>query len=314
MSMQRDSPPAAGAETPLEASAVIVVRNGEKTIVRQLRALADQRQAPPFEIIVVDNASSDGTVAVTQQWAAAGLGAATALTIVDASKHTSIPYARNLGAMAARGRLLLWCDADDAVDPHWVRTFAARVFEGGASGCMRAWRPDGSPAPDVFPSGLQQTNYLPHGSNCNMAIVRSDFLRVGGYDESFPSYGCEDVDISWRLLEAGLPMEYVPEATIDFTVSTRTRQVRKTFLAAKARIAVALRHPQSLGTETLSAGVFVVEATRQTCLLPMRLARPGQVPRSRWLRNAVAAWGRFAGYWTYAVRRKPEQRIEVAGR
>lgn len=297
------------AEAPVDVSVVIIVRNGAATIRRQLNALAAQVDAPPFEVVVSNNGSTDATVDVVRQWERDGIGAAERLVIADASAKPGIPYARNVGAQAASGRLILWCDADDAVRPGWVKAFADHVASGGAGGLILAHRPDGTPDHGAFPPRLTPTNYLPHGGNCNMAVVREDFFKVGGYDESLPPYGCEDVDLSWRLQEAGLPMDFVPEAVVDFAITPRAKVLRKTFRAAKARIAVALRHPESLSGQRLTIGTCLTDVAHNTVMLPWRLARPGGTPRTRILRALVASYGRLAGYWTYGIRKKPAQYI-----
>lgn len=298
----------------LEASVVIIVRNGAHTIRRQLDALARQVDAPPFEVLVVDNGSSDGTAAVVRQWIDQGIGAASYATVIDASERASIPYARNTGALAARGRVILRCDADDAVGPGWVRAFVDNVRSGGAGGRIVAWRPDGSQDASAFPNGLTPTEYFPHGGNCNMAVVREDFFAVGGYDESLPPYGCEDVDISWRLQEAGLPFIYVPDAIVDFSITPRGKVVKKTFRAAAARMAVAIRHPDSFKGRRLNPITVLGDVARTTVQLPFRMLKPGRTPRTRWLRNLVAAYGRAAGYWTYAVHKKPPRHIQEESR
>lgn len=294
----------------LEASVIIIVRNGANTIRRQLDALAAQEDAPAFEILVIDNGSTDGTAEVVRNWIKEGIGAATRAAIIDASERAGIPYARNTGAKAAQGRLILWCDADDAVRPEWVKEFCKRVGRGGAGGRILARRPDGSPDHQAFPNGLTQTEYFPHGGNCNMAVNREDFLALGGYDESLPPYGCEDVDISWRIAESGLPFTYVPEAIVDFNITPRGKAIKKTFRAAKARMAVAIRHPQSLVGRRLDVSTVLGDVARVTVFLPYRMVRPGNTPRTRWLRNFVAAYGRAAGYWTYGICNKPTQYID----
>lgn len=290
-----------------DASVIIKVRNGAATIRRQLQALSAQRDAPPFEVIVVDNGSTDGTARVVQEWIDQGTGAVTDACVISAADRASIPYSCNVGASAASGRLLLFCDADDAVHPGWVGAMTAGLVGPGiAAGRVVAWR-DGHPVRGLVPEGPTRTNYLPHVSGCNYAIDRATFLDIGGFDESLPVYGCEDVDIAWRAQENGHPLIHLPAAVVDFTVTPSTRAVKKTFRAAKARIAVAIRYPRSMAEHPITLRAVLTDTARQTLLLPLALARPGTIPRTRILRNVVASHGRLAGYWTYAIRKKPPQ-------
>ncbi|MHA6508217.1 glycosyltransferase family 2 protein [Tessaracoccus sp. Y1736] len=285
----------------IDVSVIICVRNGAKTLRRQLDALAAQVAAPHFEVIVSDNGSTDDTVAVAEQWADENLGAVAELRIIDSSAKRGIPHARNVGAQAARGRMLAFCDADDAVDPGWVRALHASVESGLGGGRVTAIRPNGSIDHAAFGDALQQTDYLPHVSGCNFAITHEAFFDVGGFDESLPSYGCDDLEFSWRVQESGHLLVYVPDAIVNFTITPPTRVVKKEFLMAKARIAVAARHPAS-ETRVPSLPHFVGHLAHSVALLPWRMIRPGGTRRVRWVRWTVDAAGRLSGYWTYFVR------------
>lgn len=290
---------------PPEVSVVIIVRNGAETIRRQLDALAAQEDAPSFEVIVVDNGSTDETVEIFRRWQEEVSELPIATALCRAHDKASIPYARNQGILAAKGRIVAFCDADDAVHPGWVRAVSA-LTSGIAGGRILAIRPDGTPEHNMFP-GLTATNYLPHVGGCNMAMVREDVVSVGGFDESLPRYGCDDVDISWRMQEAGLPLAFLPDAAVDFYLTPSTRAVKKTFQNSKARMAVALRYPRSTQSNPPTMSQVTAVATREVALLPWRLLRPRGFPRTKLIRSAVTATGRVAGYWTYGVRRLPPQ-------
>lgn len=285
----------------LDVSVIICVRNGATTIRRQLDALSSQTGAPPFEVVISNNGSTDDTLAVVGQWINAGVGAVAATQVIDSGGKPGIPYARNAGAQAARGRLLAFCDADDRVDAGWVAAHASAVAEGLAGGRVRAVRADGKPEPEAFGDSLMQTNYLPHVPGCNFAITRTAFFEVGGFDESLPPYGCDDLEFSWRVQERGHRIQYVPHAVVTFTITPRTKVVKKEFLMAKARIAVSARHPASDGVVP-GLGHFVWALATRVLQLPWRMVRPGDTPRTRWVRWVVDAAGRLAGFWAYFVR------------
>lgn len=230
-----------------------------------------------------------------------GTGAVSRARIIDAGERTGIPYARNTGAREAEGRLLAFCDADDEVDAHWVAALSRGVKRGLGGGKVNAVRPGGRADSLVFSDSLMQTTYLPHVPGCNFAVERTSFFAVGGFDESLPPYGCDDLEFSWRVQECGQPITYVPEACVSFTITPRTRVVRKEFLMAKARMAVAARHPDSM-TAKLQLRHYVWAFAQQLAQLPWRMIRPGSVPRTRWIRWTVDAAGRLSGYWTYFLR------------
>ena len=202
-----------------EVSVIICALNAASTLPRQLKALENQETELPYEVILVDNGSDDDTRAVMEAWAQEPRENKFTVKVVDASATPGIPAARNTGARAASGRVLAFCDADDEVSPQWVQAFSEVQDKELAGGWIRAFDANGTPRPDAFGKGLIATPYLPHVGNCNCAITRARFFEIGGYDESLPRYGYEDVDISWRHQEADGVMRFIPEAEIRFTLS-----------------------------------------------------------------------------------------------
>src|SRR4051812_24734378 len=98
---------------PPAVSVVIPARNAEATIRATLDALAAQQADAPFEVIVVDDGSTDGTVAATRQ--------APLDVRVVASRGRGAGAARNAGVAAARAEVIAFTDADCAPDPGWLR-------------------------------------------------------------------------------------------------------------------------------------------------------------------------------------------------
>ena len=282
----------------IDVSVIICVRNGAKTLGRQLDALDNQVDHPPFEVIVVDNGSTDDTVEVVERWRAGRNSAKAPARLIRADDRPSIPYARNVGALAASGRIFAYCDADDRVGTRWVGALhRALTDDGMVGGRIEGVSPSGQPLPGTFPHGLTSTTYLPHARNFNLAVPRRFFAMIGGYDESLPRYGFEDVDICWRAQEAGFPLTYCPEAVIFFSVSPKITAVKKEFLIAQGRVAMSRRHPQAFRGFTLARCLGNLGA--HAALLPWRMIRPGPVTRSRHVRHLVDACGFLAGYFNY---------------
>lgn len=294
----------------LRVSVIICVLNGASTISRQLKALDQQVGQPRFEVIVVDNGSTDGTQDIVRCWLSEHTGAPSNKKLLIAHERSSIPYARNVGAKAAESGIIAYCDADDRVDAHWVRAIAdCLTSEGMLGGRIEAIDPSGTPQPGTFPHGLTQTAYLPHAGNCNLAVTKNVFNQIGGYDETLPRYGFEDVDICWRAQEAGFPLIYCPDAIVYFSISPKAKAVKKEFLIAQGRVAMARRHPQAYQGFTFSS--TLAHLLRTTALLPVRLLRPGHTPRSRHIRHFIDACGFFVGYLKYGkptASRAAEQR------
>ena len=286
----------------VEVSVIICVHNGASTILRQLEALDRQVGAPVFEIIIVDNLSTDDTRATVERWMRDRSELAPAAKVIGAMEKAHIPYARNRGALASTGRIMAFCDADDVVSSYWVSAISGCLDRPGiVGGKLEAVTRAGVPVPSVFANGLTETHYLPHAGNSNLAISRDCFIALGGYDESLPRYGYEDVDISWRAQERGFPIGYCEDAVVRFSLSPRRIAVRKQFLLAKGRVLIAQRHPHAYEPFTLASCLRTLLS--RVGLLPYRLIRPGGHRRSRHVAWAINAVGHLAGYRSYVARR-----------
>lgn len=202
----------------LDASVVLCVRNGASTLPGQLAALANQRCPRPWELVVVDNGSTDDTVDVVESWRQR----LPVLTVVTANERAGLGYARNIGAAVAQSQLLAFCDADDVADPGWL----AALLEGAGSAQLvggrlelellngevaRYWR--GMSEDDLRrPRAL---GYLPYAVGANQAVRREAFEAVGGYDETFSSC-CDDIDFSWRLQREGAALTFRCDAVMHY--------------------------------------------------------------------------------------------------
>ncbi len=202
----------------IEASVILGVRNGASTISDQLAALAAQDFAHPWELVVVDNGSTDGTVEVVRRWSSRF----PELRVVTASERAGLAYARNVGAAASNGRILAFCDADDIADGRWLSALSAgaRVAD-IVGGCLeiellnaelaRRWRAI-SDEDLRRPTAL---NYLHFAVGANCAVRREAFEGIGGCDEAFTICG-DDVDLSWRIQRQGGALAYREDAIMHY--------------------------------------------------------------------------------------------------
>ncbi|MEO8692721.1 MAG: glycosyltransferase [Acidimicrobiales bacterium] len=200
-------------------SVVIPVRNGESTLAVQLHALFCQQAAPPFEVIVADNGSTDRTVELAEELSSsAPLGVE--LTVVDCSQRVGVSAARNAGVQASRADLVLICDADDVVSPIWVRDMMAALetydLVGGALDETRL----NSELDAVNGRGLDKElpvslRFLPFALGANVGVRRNVIDAIGGWDETFVGGG-DDIDFSWRAQLAGYTLGFCGTAVIDY--------------------------------------------------------------------------------------------------
>jgi glycosyltransferase involved in cell wall biosynthesis len=196
--------------SPIEVSVVIPCRNCARYLARQLGALAQQDYEGGWEVIIVDNASTDGSRAVAESFR--GL---LNLRIVDASDRTGAAYARNVGARASSGGKLLFVDADDEVAPGYLSALSGALDKSDfvtSRVDAQSLNPDwirAAHAPWQDEGIADWFDFLPC-STVNIGVSRSMFEAVGGWPEEYPA--SEDIALGWRLQLAGASLRFVPEA------------------------------------------------------------------------------------------------------
>jgi GT2 family glycosyltransferase len=194
---------------------------------RQLDALAAQVCDVRWELVVVDNGSSDSTPLI----AASMQDRVPNLRIVDASDKVGLAHSRNVGCCAARGELLLFCDGDDEVESGWI-TAMARAAEtadilGGALDRTRLNDPRWL-TPDRRRTDALRPGFLafPPGANCGMRAAV--FGELGGFDESYLC-GAEDTQFFWQAQLAGFTVRFVPDAVVHYRERGRLRDVARQY-------------------------------------------------------------------------------------
>lgn len=206
-------------------SVIIPAHNAAETLGRQLAALARQLDTPAFEVVVVLNRCVDATGEVASSFAEQ-----LDVSVVVADDLASAAYARNVGVAHSRGRLLLFCDADDEAGPSWVSAMSAPLDRGDADfvgGMIRVER-------QGLPDWLYQWRYerldglclsdiegwLPFALSASLGVTRRAFESVGGFDERFPGAACEEIDLQRRLLRAGWRAGVATEAEMRYVPRT----------------------------------------------------------------------------------------------
>jgi GT2 family glycosyltransferase len=207
----------------MDLSIVIPCRNGADVIGEQLAALSRQAWHRPWEIIVADNGSTDGTAAVVEEHKKN----LPQLRWVDASGRRGAAHARNAGVAAARGRAIAFCDADDQVGSGWLAAMGD-ALDRHRFVAARVDLTKLNPPPLVHgiknpqESGLQRIDYppyLPHAGGSTLGVIRAAHEAVGGFDEAVQYV--EDADYCFRLQLNGVNLEFVPEALVHYRFKDR---------------------------------------------------------------------------------------------
>src|SRR5712691_3174784 len=197
-------------ETP-RVSVVVCTYNGGRTLEQCLRSLLNL-DYPDFEIIVVDDGSTDDTAEILPRFSEIR-------TIRQTNRGLSA--ARNVGLHAASGSIIAYTDSDCFVDRDWLTLLVQQLECSGASavGGPNLTPDDGWLAGCVAASPGQPTHVLEndqvaeHIPGCNMAFQRDVLLEIHGFDYQFKRAG-DDVDICWRLQHAGHWITFAPGAFV----------------------------------------------------------------------------------------------------
>jgi len=192
-------------------SVVVCTHNGAKTLslcLEGIRAL----EYPAYECIVVDDGSTDDTAAIAQ---AAGV------RLIQTDNH-GLSAARNRGLAAARGEIVVYLDDDAWPDRDWLRFLCSTFLTTGhaAVGGPNVPPRDAGRTADCVaraPGGpihvLVADREAEHLPGCNIAFRREILERIGGFDPQFRVAG-DDVDVCWRLRDAGHTLGYHPGAMV----------------------------------------------------------------------------------------------------
>jgi GT2 family glycosyltransferase len=192
-------------------SVVVCTYNGSRTIRESLDGLS-RLAYPDYEVIVVDDGSTDDTAAIASQYDVR----------LIRTPNRGLSSARNTGLAAATGEIVAYLDDDAYPDPHWLTYLAASFLStahAGIGGPNMAPPGDGPIAECVArsPGGpvhvLVTDREAEHIPGCNMAFRKARLEEIGGFDPQFCTAG-DDVDVCWRLQQRGWTLGFSAAAVV----------------------------------------------------------------------------------------------------
>lgn len=192
-------------------SVVIPCHDAERYLAQAVGSALDQ-ELPPHEVIVVDDASEDGSLALARRLAAGAPGRVRVLSVFERSAAA----ARNAGAAAATGDALMFLDADDVLAPDALRGLAAALARRPNGVAMCSWyrlavadgrwiaRPPSSPARGPGQDPLSAWLCGWYHPPCSVLWSREAFERAGRWDDRVTVN--DDGDLVLRALALGIPL------------------------------------------------------------------------------------------------------------
>jgi glycosyltransferase involved in cell wall biosynthesis len=200
----------------MDISVVIPTYNRLPILIKCLRALEHQRKADPlddYEIVLVDDGSTDETVA----WLSSHAAAFPHLRLIQ-QDHGGPAEGRNRGVDEARGDVIVFIDSDLVVTPSFLVSHARAL--------SRHWRQNGNRLCFTYGAVINTANFEsptsePHKisdlswayfATGNVAIDRAVLETAGLFDTGFHLYGWEDLELGERLRQMGVQLVRCPEA------------------------------------------------------------------------------------------------------
>jgi glycosyltransferase involved in cell wall biosynthesis len=202
-------------------SVVAATRNRPELLRRLLHALNAQTiRAADFEVVVVDDGSSDETPRVLSDPRVAG---DLELRTLRHAESRGPAAARNWGWRESRAELVAFTDDDCVPTPTWLEalTDAAARNPGAIVQGRTLPVPDEAEALGAFARTLEITQATPHYQTCNILYPRAVLQRLNGFDESYGSPAGEDTDLGWRARTAGVGSIFATEALVHHAVHER---------------------------------------------------------------------------------------------
>jgi GT2 family glycosyltransferase len=293
-------------------SVVIPTKNRAKALVRTLDALGRQQAGDStLEILVIDNGSSDATIAeVRRQVEESPLP----LRLLE-HPEGGPAGARNAGGAAASGEILLFLGDDtepadgDLLQAHLDLHSARPELTYGVLGRI-TWTPQEPVTPfmhwlenggpqfhygEIVAGPVDATSYF---YSSHVSVKRALFEQVGGFDERFPTAAVEDTELGVRLADGGLELEYHPELLVlhDHPTTPRQSLQRSVAVGRSAALYNELRpnHPHPSIQAPRGLAWSAVRATKPLLGVAARLPLPRGLREAVWL--AMTRAGYAYGY------------------
>lgn len=249
-------------------SVIVPAYNAERTIGACVTALRAQQFDQPYEIIVIDDGSTDETAAVAQ---AAG---ATVITTPNGRPAA----ARNVGIRATSGEIICCTDADCIPHPDWLRQITFPLADPDIIACKGSYATRQTELVARFVQLeyqdkydlLRAEEYIDFIDTYSAAYRREALLECGGFDERFDYL--EDQELSFRLAAKGYKMVFQPEAVVDHLHSaTPGAYLRKKQIIGYWKAQVVRRFPKRAVKDSHTPQVMKVQMALSMLLVGLTL-------------------------------------------
>jgi glycosyltransferase involved in cell wall biosynthesis len=241
-----------------KVSVVVASYNGARTLKLCLESL-QRLNYPDYEIILVDDGSTDDTQKIVEevQRRARGDAPYPAIVTIRHERNFGLSVARNTGIKAAMGEIVAFTDSDCRADEDWLYYLAGSLVDTefvGVGGPNLLPPEDSRVAAAVMvspggPAHVMLTDReAEHIPGCNMAFVKEALAGIGAFDPIFTKAG-DDVDVCWRLQQAGCKIGFSPSAFVwHYRRSTVAAYLKQQEGYGEAEALLVRKHPENFNS------------------------------------------------------------------
>ena len=234
----------------IQASIIIPAYNAANRIPACLNSLLAQQTAREYEIIVVDDGSTDNTAEIVKQYDRVRL-----ITQANAGPAS----ARNHGVQVATGAIVLFIDDDCIATLDWLERMLASFDDSEIIGAKGAYLTNQKELIARFVQieyeekydVLAKHQYIDFIDTYSAAFRRREFLNAGGYDTRFSTASTEDQEFSFRLANRGHKMIFIPDAKVWHThVNTISGYIRKKYKIGYWKVLTLIKNPNKISGDS----------------------------------------------------------------
>lgn len=238
---------------PPRVSVILPTYNAEKIIIPTLSSLVNQKYSHPYEVILVDDGSTDGTTKIIEEFLRSH-NDRNKVRLVK-TPHRGPAAARNTGVKEAHGDLVLFIDADCVANEKWVSSMIEPLLSdastAGVGGTYKTLNTNSLMARfvgyDINYRHHRMNEFIDHIGTYSAAFRKKALLEVGLFDESFKQADSEDNDISYRLIDRGHKLAFQPRGwVLHMHPSKVSHFLRKQFWRAYWRALLYAKHQRRM--------------------------------------------------------------------
>jgi glycosyltransferase involved in cell wall biosynthesis len=240
-------------------SVVIATKDRAALLDAALASLRAQEDAPAYELVVVDNGSSDATPDVAHKHGAEYVFVA----------EPNRGKARNAGIAHATGDAILFVDDDVVAPPQFLAAHAKahhdEIFPLAVSGPILNV-PDAAQRPEPTAANFSRAFFV----TCNVSVRAASLRAIGGFDEDFDLYGWEDTELGARLRAHGVRRAFAWDAYLWHIKPPTPESLEDALRKAveKARMAARFVRKMPTARVKLATGAYGFNLARARLLAP----------------------------------------------